>query len=373
MGWIIHIIQNRNIRLKDIKFKIPLLVILLFSTLALTVSPDIKGGLGIWKAYFLEAIMFFVVLFNSIKTKEDKKIILKALAISTIPIAFLAIYQKFTGFGIAEPIWTGKEGRRVTSFFTSPNAVGLYLGPIVLIMLGWFESIIEDRKLKKSKPKSKKETEGIDYKVYIDDFLIGLVILTSLAAIIFTQSQGTWIGLMVGTIFLLFFGWSKKWTASIVMVLIIAAFAVPISREKLIPIITFQDHSGQNRLELWDMSKDYLMRSPKNFIMGGGYYGFSFVQNQYRDPLQMEELLYPHNIFLNFWMEIGLLGLTGFIAVIVMFFLKGFKTDKRRKTPDWLKLAVMASMVAIIVHGLIDVPYFKNDLSILFWVIVGLL
>jgi hypothetical protein len=32
----------------------------------------------------------------------------------------------------------------------------------------------------------------------------------------------------------------------------------------------------------------------------------------------------------------------------------------------------MAAMVAIIIYGLVDVPYFKNDLSVLFWTILGL-
>jgi hypothetical protein len=28
--------------------------------------------------------------------------------------------------------------------------------------------------------------------------------------------------------------------------------------------------------------------------------------------------------------------------------------------------------VAVVVHGLVDVPYFKNDLSLEFWTLVGL-
>ena len=29
-------------------------------------------------------------------------------------------------------------------------------------------------------------------------------------------------------------------------------------------------------------------------------------------------------------------------------------------------------MVAVIVHGLVDVPYFKNDLALEFWTFLGL-
>jgi len=29
-------------------------------------------------------------------------------------------------------------------------------------------------------------------------------------------------------------------------------------------------------------------------------------------------------------------------------------------------------MVVVLIHGLVDVPYFKNDLAILFWIVYAL-
>jgi len=79
----------------------------------------------------------------------------------------------------------------------------------------------------------------------------------------------------------------------------------------------------------------------------------------------------PHNIILNFWLEIGLLGLVAF----GMIFAKFFKQTKVKllQQKSWLTLGIAAAMITILVHGLIDVPYFKNDLAILFWIIIGLL
>jgi hypothetical protein len=37
-----------------------------------------------------------------------------------------------------------------------------------------------------------------------------------------------------------------------------------------------------------------------------------------------------------------------------------------------VELGVLLALVAVVVHGLVDVPYFKNDLSFEFWVLVGL-
>ena len=37
-----------------------------------------------------------------------------------------------------------------------------------------------------------------------------------------------------------------------------------------------------------------------------------------------------------------------------------------------MQLGIVLAMVAIIVHGLVDVPYFKNDLALEFWTFLGL-
>jgi hypothetical protein len=37
-----------------------------------------------------------------------------------------------------------------------------------------------------------------------------------------------------------------------------------------------------------------------------------------------------------------------------------------------MQLGIVLAMVAIIVHGLVDVPYFKNDLALEFWTLLGI-
>ncbi len=82
---------------------------------------------------------------------------------------------------------------------------------------------------------------------------------------------------------------------------------------------------------------------------------------------------YPHNIFLNFWTELGLTGMVLFALVIGKFLFIGLKlleTDCRNKG---IILGLIGAMMAIFIHGLVDVPYFKNDLSVLFWIIVAMM
>ena len=46
----------------------------------------------------------------------------------------------------------------------------------------------------------------------------------------------------------------------------------------------------------------------------------------------------------------------------------------RNGDSEWspYQLGVMLALVAVIVHGMVDVPYFKNDLSLEFWTLLAI-
>lgn len=351
LTWFIKNLTTKNsLQYFSNPYRAPIILIIIAATISLFISPEVRQAAGLWKAYFIEPIMLFTVAVNTIKNKSDKETILWALGLSILTISLLAIYQKFSAFGIFQPAWVASDHRRVTSIFSSPNAVGLYLGPIIILYSTWIIN---------------------DFKKIKATVLKFIIMLPALLAVWFTVSQGTWLGLAAATVFLAFFGWDKKKTILLVIAGGLILFATPVIREKAWPILTFADASGQNRLILISMSADYLGTSAKNFLLGAGILGFADIQNQLRDPLKLEALLYPHNIVLNFWLEIGLLGLIGFGWIIAKFYYKGLK--QLQASPDWITLGVLAAMITVLIHGLIDVPYFKNDLAVLFWLIVALL
>jgi O-antigen ligase len=105
-------------------------------------------------------------------------------------------------------------------------------------------------------------------------------------------------------------------------------------------------------------------------VFGGGLSGYPGRVAPYHDAYWIELFQYPHNIILNFWSELGLAGLAGFLWIVGRFY--AVAAAAYRKGGEWLPAALMAAMAALLVHGLVDVPYFKNDLAFLFWIIVGL-
>jgi len=97
---------------------------------------------------------------------------------------------------------------------------------------------------------------------------------------------------------------------------------------------------------------------------------FRQVQQPYYNPTQMERLAYPHNLFLNFWLETGLLGLLAFLGLFGALTAAALKIKKENK---FLGAALLAALAVFFIHGLVDVPYFKNDLAMLFWIIAAII
>jgi O-antigen ligase len=81
---------------------------------------------------------------------------------------------------------------------------------------------------------------------------------------------------------------------------------------------------------------------------------------------------HPHNLFLDFWLSTGVVGLAAALWLIGLFAFLGVR--------GWLAapaqwsgplLGALLVMVAIVVHGEVDNSYFLPDLSVIFWLCLG--
>jgi hypothetical protein len=338
-------------------------------------SGDIVPALGIWRAYFLEPMLFFVVLIGrgalvgspshspliKEENREDKnrissRFLMLSLIISTVSISIGGIYQHLThadafSQGLGRPVLY-----RVTSFFTSPNAVGLYLVPILFLLIGL---IMEKLKVKGLVKKL------IDYKV----ILLCVVGLLDSITLVLTKSDGAILAVGAGLMVVLFcMGWRK-----VAIIVSMSALIIGVSIPRVREGILFRDPSGQVRLSLWQDSKNYLTASPTHFVWGTGLRQF---QNKIQAPAQkynftkIEKLLYPHNIILNFWTETGLFGMLSFCGLVGYALYLGLQILKKEKI--W-GACLLGMLVVIVIHGLVDVPYFKNDLAMLWWILLALI
>lgn len=366
-------------------FKWEIILVLLISYGAIFAASLSSGALGIFKAYFFEPIIFFILLVNILgKDKKRVEKIIWPLLVSALAVSVVAIYQKITGQFIFNEFWANEATRRSVSFFGFPNAVGLYLAPIVVILVSFLQQNFKRKNIGQI-------------------IIISVTIILSLLSIYFAQSEGALIGIAAAAIF---YGLlvNKRMQQTMIIVLVLGLMLI-VSIPKLLDYVkhkgTLSDLSGQIRQQQWIETKKMLLHD-NTWIWGAGLSGYQdevlpyhqegiFVKNddpnwlekvrtsaEYRQQVwQPTELyMYPHNIFLNFWSELGLLGMLLFAWIIgkyIYWSVRLFRLGEKKGKPNLIILGLGAALIAILVHGLVDVPYFKNDLSAFFWLLVAFL
>ena len=337
----------------------PILIWLIIATFAMFISPDLRAGAGVWKAYFIEPILLLIVFLDLIKVKKDLKLVFSSFVFSALIVSIYAFYQKFIGQGVwSTEIWGQPQVLRITSFFPHPNFLGLYLGPLILLGIGYIFTCFKNKKI-----------------IISCAFLFFVITFLSL---IYARSEATILAVLMG---LLFFGLiiksSRKYTLVLFFITLLLIFSFPISRNYFVQKVGLQDLSGQLRFNIWQGAVESIKEKP---ILGVGLDGYERLapgyQKRFYDPyngelISVETHPYPHNLYLTIWLELGLLGLIVFLWILIKFFKQGFK--QLDKEDVVLRTSIMAAMVVIVIHGLVDTPYFKNDLAILFWLIIGLL
>ncbi len=352
--WLFETIKHKNIKtLKQIILKYRYLFIwsglfLLSATMAVFVGPDLKAAAGIWKAYFIEPFLFLVVLLTSLK-RENIKWVWRVLFFQVLILSLVAFYQKLTGELIPNDFWAAEATRRVTSVFGYPNALSLYLAPIITMFLGLGV-------------RAKKQGEN----KWMLNYLI--IVMVGLSAVYFTGSKGAWLGFLAGLVFYGLFYRSARgyFVLILILVTLIGVYAWQAGKIDLTGRATVKGGDSVSvRLMMWQESWQMLKARP---WWGAGLAGYQQAVAPYHHKDYIEIYLYPHNVLLNFWSELGLAGLLAFLLIIVWFYRIGFQ-----KSVGDYSLICMGGMTTLLVHGLVDVPYFKNDLSMLFWLVVGIL
>jgi O-antigen ligase len=334
----------------------PVLFFVLAGAIAVIISPDTRQALGLWKAYIVEPVMLYLVLVNTIKTRKQIKMMVFGLGISIAFIALIAIWQYIGwmeipgGYGYEIP-------KRATSVFPFPTAVGKYIGPLLGLFLGLV--------LVKNSNEDTKESTGKD-RLWQNAFLWGVVSF-SFIALILSFSRGALVGVFASVLFISIYSKWKKFILAGIIIAVILALAIPVTRNNIIDVFNTSDISTDVHLVMWKGAVRIIKDNP---ITGTGLASFPVVYDQYKEASHTEYFPNPDHLILSLWIEMGLAGLIIFAWIVVKFFKSGIRIIKQDR--KWV-VALLASMIVILVHGFIDTPYFKNDLAAMFWLLIGLM
>lgn len=347
-------------------FFIAILLFLLSTNISVFTSTDTRSALGEWKAFYVEPTLMFIILITTLK--EDKKtpnLILFSLIISGLLTSLLTIYQHFTGWLVPEAFWSNQNTYRVTAWYGFPNAIGMFLAPLIPLTIYKIRQQLINIKDKRYEITKKDKLPLIFYLLFI---------LCSLFSIVFAKSTGALVGLVGGIGLLLLLNKKTRWLTLIIGVIgIVSLFFLP-QLSSIKQEILFGDRSGQIRLTMWQDTINFLK---DNSLTGAGLSSYTQKMIPYHSQVNGENIEifhHPHNIFLTMWVNLGILGLLSFVIILICSFKEGFANFENWKLEIGnLKPYLIASLLIIIIIGLVDSPYIKNDLAMFFWLLLALI
>ena len=327
-------------------FSVAIAIFVVAGAISVAVAPDRRAALGIYRAYLLEPIAFFFVLSAVVTSVNRALVVLGGLAAAGVVVgaANSAVVLDAIRHHTLNPAVTAP-----VVIYTNANDVALFLVPQIAIA-GSMVLYASDRRIR----------------------IAGLVFLIiAVASTLLSFSRGGYLALAAVAVGLALSHGRRWWLVGGAVAIGIVLIFIPPINHRLAVEVDFRNGSNTlvGRFELWRVSLQMLQH---HILFGAGLSGFAQTIAPFWNPTHTDRFIYPHNIVLTFWSETGLLGLVAFAWIMVTGFMQGWRGWRSQSEWRAIELGVFLALVAVVVHGLVDVPYFKNDLALEFWALVGL-
>ena len=335
---------GRLLRPLTTHYDIAIALLLLSGLISVLVAKDHRAALGLYRAYLIEPVALFYVASDLLKRRGDFRTLLLGFGIGTSSFAVLNI-GAFAAAVLENSIHFGAPP---TAIYTSSNAVAMFLEPPLAfaIALVLFSDERRDRRLA----------------------LAWALILA--AALVLTFSRGAFLALAVFALLtianvrrdlrkpLLVIG---VVAAAVVLLTVVVASTTPLMKARFSYVAL--NHTLQTRSAIFTATLHMIEAHP---LLGVGLGGYVYKLHGFLE-------IYPHNLYLSFWVELGLLGLLAFLYIFVKLLISALRALPLASGFERALLWGVVGTVALwAVHGLVDSPYWKNDMSVEFWLVVAI-
>jgi O-antigen ligase len=325
-------------------YDIAIVLLLLSGLISVLVAKDHRAALGLYRAYFVEPAALFYVATDLLRRQADFRHLLLGLGIGTSVFAVLNV----VAFAAAALQNTIQFGAPPSAIYTSSNAVAMFLEPPMAfaVALVLFSNERRDRRLA----------------------LAWALVLA--VALVLTFSRGGYIALAVFAVLLVVKvrpGLRRPLlvlgvvTAVAVLLIVVVASTTPLMRSRFSYVAL--NYTLQTRSAIFTATFHMIAAHP---ILGVGLGGYVYTLHHFIE-------IYPHDLYLTFWVELGLLGLLAFLYIFVKVLVSAWRALPTATGFDRALLwGVVGTVVMWAVHGLVDSPYWKNDMAVEFWLVAAI-
>lgn len=333
-----------NLRFVRSPYDIGIAVLLLSGAVSVLVAKDHRAALGLYRAYFIEPAALFYVATDLLRRRGDFRTLLIGLGIGTSIFAVMNVVV----FAVAAFQDSLHFGAPPSAIYTSSNAVAMFLEPPAAFAISLVLFADERR-----------------------DRLMALAWALILAiAFVLTFSRGGYLALALFGVLtvikvrpdlrrpLLIVGIA---VAAVVLLTIIVASTTPLMKTRFSYVAL--NYTLQTRAAIFAATFNIIAAHP---VLGVGLGGY--VYNLHGFPE-----IYPHDVYMTFWVELGLLGLLAFLYIFVRL---GVSAWRALSSSSGFEKALLWGVVGTVVmwalHGIVDSPYWKNDMAVEFWLVVAI-
>lgn len=356
-------------KFKPDNIKISILIFLIYLFIPIIFSANSIRSLD----YFLQYLVcIFVFLYFSQADKKQKKKIIFIIMLSSFFIGLYALYQHFILFkAILNAMDEGKihipyaykgifqyqlKLRRTLATFSTSNLLASYLVMTTLTTLGY----LFDKK-------------SIRRTVFAVPALS-----VSVSALYFTYRMSGMLALCLGfAIFMFFYKFfvqlkrkSPKWEMVILGTVVIGltVYLFLLRTTSLHETYYFQSlwQTLHKRSVTWQYLIVKLIKDPF-WLLGLGNYEYTAAR--LKNIMGAMVHPYTHNIFLQLWIESGIIGMLCFIYFLWALLRKGMQ----RLKGNALNIGIISAIFAFLLFDMANYSFFIGQVSIFWWILCGLL
>ncbi len=352
------------------------------------VFEGMRTALGILKGWIIAPVLFLIVYLARIPNNNRLLDTLNVYGFSAVALAVWALFQVSTD-GYVTP------DARASGPFESANYLALYIVPALIYMMIRIKDIVLPLRAEEKKSFIGSFFGRGDIKEKHPEIsLFILAFLLLFLALLASKSYTGMIAAMGGALF--YFGleflefksrneqslnpW-KFLAGFLFFTVVMIGVIYVIDPGKWQAMFRFDERNSSSvRMEVYTVSAGLIGENWLTGIGPGQYeamYKLHAERLLGREPYELN-MLHPHNLFFAVWLNTGILGFLGFVAILVIAFkrcafnFKKFVSSKINSAPK-LRVLGTAILTGILIYGLFDTPFFKNDLSILFWIVIAII
>ncbi len=308
--------------------------------------------------FYFSSFLIALNLVSSVKDMEDMKKVMGTLFIGCVFIGLYGVYQSIVGvpFEIAFTDLEINEGLpgRVFSTMENPNN----LAEVLTLLLPLCIALILN--LKK-----------VRYQL-----LLSCMLLPALYVLLLTGSRSGW-GAFAVAVFVCALLKDKRLLLAFIFCAVLAFISLPTvspsTYKRVRTIFNKEDNSKKYRNIIYKTTKAMIR---ENYFLGIGQGVTNFTRNIANHyDFGPKPPVHSHNIYLQIWLESGVIALALFILYILNLMARAIylriKTTNEKQAN--ILIALLSGIVGILVIGIVDYIWFYPRIMILFFSICALL